>query len=326
MRTEARERCGHRKVVDSAWRVLAVSACVLAAAASGALGQEAPAACVEPDSPLRLDHVPIAVGDLDALSRRLTDEFGFHVRGGRRDAHGLETAEIGFGDGTRLELRTVRGLVDPDADATEVRRYAELIADGGGGAYLALSGTDGAGLDDLLAVAWDVETDLAAAGSGAGRRAAFPPDHPLHAVFLVDPGRARPEPTAPPEPAAPPEHPNGARGLQAAWVMVEDPERLTRFLLAFGARDCGPSRHPEHLYGRAVGIRGGTVYVVDARLWMADPGSAPVVSLTVRGGPESVSDNIVLGSAGGLWIELRPSDAGNESSTPDGSARLEKNG
>ncbi|MCZ0935627.1 MAG: VOC family protein [Gemmatimonadetes bacterium] len=296
----------HKKVWGSAWRILAASACALGATAATALAQETRAECVAPGSLLRLDHVPVAVGDLEALSRRLTDEFGFHVQDRRRDANGLETAAIGFGDGTRLELRTLSGSDDPDASgATEVRRYAELIADGGGGAYLALSGTDGTGVDDLLAVVRDVEPDLEVVGSGAGRRAAFPPNHPLHPVFFVDADSGAQEPR---NLSGAPEHPNGARGLQAVWVMAEDPERLTRFLLAFGARDCGPSRHPEHLYGRAVGIRGGTVYVVDARLWMADPGSAPVVSLTVHGGPESISDNIVLGNAGGLWIELRPSE------------------
>ena len=298
-RTEARRRRGRRKVSASPWRVLAGTVGALVATASSSLAQETSAACVAPGSSLRLDHVPVAVGDLDALSRRLTDEFGFHVQDGTRDGNGLETAEIGFGDGTRLELRTVDGSGDPvGPGAAEAGRYTELIADGGGGAYLALSGP---GLDDVLGVAADLESELAVAGAGARRRAAFPPDHPLHAVFFVDPDHELAEPPETPE------HPNGAQGLEAVWVMVEDPERLTRFLLAFGARDCGVSRHPEHLYGRAVGIRGGTVYVVDALLWLADPGSAPVVSLTVRGGPESVSDNIVLGNAGGLWIELRPS-------------------
>ena len=304
---EAASRQAPRKVAAGPRSLVTTVACALLGTVSGALAQGVPAECVAPGSSLRLDHVPVAVGDLGALSLRLTDEFGFRVQEARRDANGLETAAIGFGDGTRLALRTLSGSADPDASAgaTEVRRYADLIADGGGGAYVALSGTDGTGLDGLLAVARDVEPDLAIVGSGAGRRAAFPPDHPLQAVFFVDP---HPGAQEPPARSGAPGHPNGARGLQAVWIMVEDPQRLTRFLLAFGARDCGPSRHPEHLYGRAVGIRGGTVYVVDARLWMADPGSAPVVSLTVRGGPESVSDNIVLGSAGGLWIELRPSE------------------
>ena len=305
--TEAGAWRGHRKVSGSAWRGLGASACVLAGTASAALAQERPAECVAPGSSLRLDHVPVAVGDLRALSRRLTDEFGFHVRDARRDPSGLQTAEIGFGDGTRLELRTVAAAPGPDTpDAAEAQRYADLITDGGGGAYLALSGPDPAG---ILDVASELEPALAATSGAAGSRVGFPADHPLQAVFFVDP---EPGAREPPATSGAPEHPNGARGLQAVWIMVEDPERLTRFLLAFGARDCGSSRHPEHLYGRAVGLRGGTVYVVDARLWMADPGSAPVVSLTVRGGPESVSDNIVLGNAGGLWIELRPSGTEGE--------------
>ena len=302
---------------------VATVACALLGTASAALAQGAPGACVAPASSLHLDHVPIAVEDLGALSQRLTDEFGFRVQDGRRDASGLETAAIGFGDGTRLELRTMQPVPGPDAPgpdapgALEARRYADLIADGGGGAYLALSGPAPAG---VLEIAGELEPELAAISAGAGSRVAFPRGHPLHPVFFVtsDPESVTPADAAP--------HPNGARGLEAVWVMVEDPERLTRFLLAFGARDCGPSRHPEHLHGRAVGIRGGTVYVVDARLWMADPESAPIVSLTVRGGPESVSDNIVLGNAGGLWIELRPSDASSDPPNPARPAGSEENG
>ncbi len=299
---------------------IATVACALLGTASAALAQGAPGACVAPGSLLRLDHVPIAVEDLGALSQRLIDEFGFRVQDGRRDASGLETAAIGFGDGTRLELRTMQPApaASPDAPgALEVQRYADLIADGGGGAYLALSGPAPA---SVLEIAGEVEPELAAISGEAGGRVAFPRGHPLHPVFFVS---SDPETVTPADPAP---HPNGARGLEAVWVMVEDPERLTRFLLAFGARDCGPSRHPEHLHGRAVGIRDGTVYVVDARLWMADPESAPVVSLTVRGGPESVSDNIVLGNAGGLWIELRPSDAGSDPPNPAGTAGPEENG
>ena len=259
------------------------------------LAQGTAAACVAPGSSLRLDHVPVAVGDIGALVERLTDEFGFHIQGREREGSGLENAEIRFANGTRLRLRTVDGAGAPDAPGmAEARRYADLIADGGGGAYLAFAGP---GLDEVFETAGEFEPELTAIPGGPRDRASFPRDHPLHPVFFV--GRR-------PEPPDAPEHANGARGLEAVWVMVEDPERLTRLLLAFGARDCGLSRHPEHLHGRAIGIRGGTVYVVDARLWMADPDSAPVVSLTVSGGPESVADNIVLGNAGGLWIELRP--------------------
>ena len=288
--------------------------------ASAALAQGAPEACVAPGSSLRLDHVPIAVGDLDALARRLTDEFGFRVRSPEPDGNRLATVSIPFGDGTRLELRTMQPARAAGSDAPgalEAQRYADLIADGGGGAYVAFSGPAPAG---VLEIAGELEPELAAISGGAGSRVAFPRGHPLHPVFFVT---SDPESATSADPAP---HPNGARGLEAVWVMVEDPERLTRFLLTFGARDCGPSRHPEHLHGRAVGIRGGTVYVVDARLWMADPESAPVVSLTVRGGPESVSDNIVLGNAGGLWIELRPSGAGSDLPGPSGPADPEENG
>ena len=289
---------GRRNASACARGVLAMAACALLGAPSIARAQGTSEACVAPGSPLRLDHVPVAVGDLAALAQRLTEEFGFRVRSPARGENGLATAAIPFADGTRLELRTVETAPGTDAPgASEAGRYRDLIADGGGGAYLALAAAE---LADVLDVAGEIEPELAAASSGTGSRAGFPRGHPLSALLIVSPegeGAERSGAEA---------HPNGAEGLQAVWVMVEDPDRLTRLLLAFGARDCGASRHPEHLYGRALGIRGGTVYIVDARLWMADPESAPVVSLTVRGGSESVSDNIVLGNAGGLWIELRP--------------------
>lgn len=278
-------------------------ACAPLAATSPLPAQETREACVAPGSPLRLDHVPIAVGDLDALARRLTDEFGFRVGPRASGEDGLAVATIGFEDGSRLELKTVETTTAPaGGGGPEAGRYAHLISDGGGGAYLALAAPD---LAQVLEDGGEIEPELAAASSVAGDRAAFPPEHPLNALFIVGAegdGAAR----SGAERSDAEAHPNGARGLQAVWVMVEDPARLARFLLAFGARDCGASRHPEHLYGRAIGIRGGTVYIVDARLWMADPESAPIVSLTVRGGPDSTSDNIVLGNAGGLWIELRP--------------------
>ena len=134
--TEAGERRGRRKATAFPWHALAGTACALLGTASGALAQGTPAECVAPGSSLRLDHVPVAAGDLEALSRRLTDEFGFRVQDGGRDENGLHNAEIRFGDGTRLELRTVAGPGDPEASgADEARRYADLIADGGGGAY-----------------------------------------------------------------------------------------------------------------------------------------------------------------------------------------------
>jgi len=252
------------------------------------VGAQSPG-CVAPEAMVRLDHVPIAVADLEGVAGRLTD-FGFHIGPGRRHANGLENLHIRFRDGSGLELMAVTSPGDALA-----RHYASLISDGGGGAYLALSGLP---VDSVLALAHDSEPALAATRSAAFDWAAFPLGHPLAPVFFVDVhdrARDRPEQF---------DHPNRAVGLAAVWVAVEHPERLIALLERFGARDCGLRQHPEHLTGHAVGVAGGTVYVVDAGLWEADPGSAPVLSITVEGGGPGPIRTLILGEAGGLWLEV----------------------
>ncbi len=255
-------------------------------------GQAPDPLCLAPESGLRLDHVPIAVGDIAALADRLTTGFGFSLKPGRPHPNGLENIHIRFADGSALELMTVGQPGDAVA-----RRYADLISDGGGGAYLALSGPS---VDEVMSIAREIEPALEVTRSGAFDWASFPGGHALSALFFVEVHQRPPDL---PEHVA---HRNGAEALEAVWVAVEDPDRLTRFLLAFGGRDCGMSRHPEHLYGRAVGLARGIVYIVDAGLWEADPESAPIISLTVASSEGATPDNIILGEAGGLWIELRP--------------------
>jgi hypothetical protein len=274
--------------------VAAIVSLTLTSAARSAAAQsppDPPAApeCVAPEAHIRLDHVPIAVADIGALAERLTTGFGFSLKPGRRHENGLENLHIRFRDGSALELMTVSGPGDALA-----RHYADLVADGGGGAYLALGGLPA---DSVLAFAGGVEPGLGVTRSAAFDWAGFPIGHPLHAVFFIDVH------SRPPDLPEHLEHANGARGLRAVWVAVEQPDRLVAFLERFGGRDCGRARHPEHLTGRAVGVRGGTVYVVDAGVWEADPGSAPVLSVTVSGDRPGVR-SMVLGEAGGLWLEV----------------------
>jgi hypothetical protein len=184
--------------------------------------------------------------------------------------------------------------VDEPDDAL-ARQYARLIEDGGGGAFLALSGLS---IDSVLAVAGPVEPQLAATSSSAFDWASFPEGHPLNPVFFVDVHQRaadRPEHLS---------HASGATALDGVWIAVENPDRLVGFLKRFGAADCGMQGHPEHLYGQALGLASGTVYVVDAGLWQADPDSAPIASLTLTGS-EASPRTLILGEAGGLWLEVR---------------------
>ena len=267
-------------------RVL-LAAAALAAAPSAGSGQEH---CTSAEARVRVDHVPIAVADLEAATTRLVDGFGFRTKPGRRHANGLENRHIKFADGTGLELVTIH---EPGDDLA--RRYAELIADGGGGAFVALGGLP---VDSVLALVAPAEPELEATRLPAFDLAAFPPGHPLAPVFFVDVH------LRPPDLPEHLDHPNGARSLRAVWVAVEEPDRLAGLLRRLGARDCGQSAHPMHLTGRAMGLARSTLYLVDAARWQADPGSAPVLSITVAGSDPSGPAAMVLPDAGGLWIQV----------------------
>ncbi|MCG8467184.1 MAG: VOC family protein [Gemmatimonadetes bacterium] len=271
---------------------LAATAAVAATPLAGQSRGVDARSCRAPDSGLRLDHVPIAVDDLDALADRMRDEIGFSLKPGRPHENGLENRHVKFADGSALELMTV----DEPRDALALR-YADLIDVGGGGAYLALSGRS---VDELAEATASIEPALEITRSPAFDWAAFPAGHDLHPVFFLelhDPPSDRPEHVT---------HENGALRLEEAWVSVEEPGRLVRLLVALGGRDCGMAGHPEHLYGRAVGLASGMLIVVDAGLWMADPESAPVVSVAIGTEPDVEPTNWILGEAGGLWIALRP--------------------
>lgn len=281
------------RCLERTTRVAAIPLCLVAATwATPVVGQDA---CVAPDALIRLDHVPIAAADPGAVTARLVSELGLSIKPGRAHENGLENVHIKFRDGSALELMTVGEPRDALA-----RQYARMIADGGGGAFLALSGLP---IDSILAIVGPIEPDLIKTETPAFDWASFPEGHLLNPVFFVDVHQRPPDL---------PEHLNHASGvtaLQGVWVVVEEPERLVRLLTRLGGVDCGMRGHAEHLYGRAVGLGSGTVYVVDAGLWEADPDSAPVASLTLTG-PMASPRTIILGEAGGLWLEVRPIEGG----------------
>ena len=109
-----------------------------------------------------LDHVPVAVRDLDAAAatyRRL----GFVLKPGRPHANGIRNLHAKFPDGTEIELITAPAA--RDALTTKYRRH---LAKGDGPAFLALFAPDGApavAAPDYLFF---------------GRRNASPTDRPPH--------------------------------------------------------------------------------------------------------------------------------------------------
>ena len=81
---------------------------------------------------MALDHVVLAVNDLDAMAARYR-AMGFALKPGRPHANGIRNEHVKFIDGTELELLTAPGARD-----ALTRRYRRHLADGDGPAFLAL--------------------------------------------------------------------------------------------------------------------------------------------------------------------------------------------
>jgi glyoxalase-like protein len=85
-----------------------------------------------------LDHVPIAVRDLDAAARTYR-RLGFALKPGRPHANGLRNLHAKFADGTELELITA-----PRATDDLTRTYVAHLKKGDGPAFLAFYAPAGA--------------------------------------------------------------------------------------------------------------------------------------------------------------------------------------
>lgn len=106
-----------------------------AALASGA-GQSARPRTPEPAIVAGVDHVPIAVGDLDAAAARYR-ALGFALKPGTPHANGIRNQHVKFRDGTELELITA-----PEARDSLTAYYRSHLASGDGPAFLALYAPD----------------------------------------------------------------------------------------------------------------------------------------------------------------------------------------
>jgi catechol 2,3-dioxygenase-like lactoylglutathione lyase family enzyme len=90
----------------------------------------------DPPALLGLDHVPIAVNDLEAAASRYR-ALGFSLKPGRPHPNGIRNEHVKFPDGTELELITA-----PEARDDLTARYRRHLAAGDGPAFLAFYAPD----------------------------------------------------------------------------------------------------------------------------------------------------------------------------------------
>ena len=231
-----------------------------------------------------LDHVPIAVADLEKAGdtyRRL----GFALKPGRPHANGIRNLHAKFPDGTEIELITAPAARDPLT--TKYRRH---LAGGDGPAFLALYAPD----------------EGRARGLGApgyvffGPRNASPTDRPEHFA-----------------------HPNTARALIAVWL-AGDLDAEKAFLRAAGATLTERMVHgPDAVEATVARLPEGEVVllppsralvagrpIVGVTLRVASLATARTVlshaGVATRGRIGSESSVFVPPAAAhGLWLELR---------------------
>ena len=162
-----------------------------------------------------LDHIPIAVRNLEAASARYR-QLGFVLKPGRPHANGIRNQHVKFRDGTELELITA-----PAARDSLTSEYRRLIAAGDGPAFVAFYAPSVDSLVERL-------EDSRKAHRSASNLVTFHAADSLHYIFF---GRRNQSPTDRPRHFA---HPNGAESLIGVWLAADDFSAERRTLTDLG--------------------------------------------------------------------------------------------
>jgi hypothetical protein len=265
-------------------------------------GAEAPAV-------LGLDHVPVAVANLEEAAERYRS-LGFTLKPGRPHDDGIRNQHVKFADGTEIELITA-----PEARDPLTAKYRRHLGQGDGPAFLA-----------LFAPSLDAATRRLDAARAKYQRQDLYLDlgdqDGLDYLFLGPRNRS---PTDRPEHFA---HANGASSLAAVWLAGDDLAAERRLFEILGAKivsaDCLVPERVRVPVARFA--QGDVVFLPGARQLVA---GRPVVGVTVRVrslatavailaraaapipakmvGPQGTSVFLPPAVTHGLWLELRES-------------------
>jgi catechol 2,3-dioxygenase-like lactoylglutathione lyase family enzyme len=191
---------------------------------------------------LRINHIPLAVKDLDAAAedyRRL----GFAIKPGRLHADGIRNQHIKFpADGAGIELITATEATD-----SLTAHYMRLIAQGEGPAYVCLLTQD---LDALKAHMTRQDEAFSVSDGQLLPQAAA-----LDWLFFAAGDNL--SPTDRPEHFA---HANTAYRMRAVWIAGGDQARMRRFFIHLGARIVRERRHvPDPVSAEVAKLDGGEV-------------------------------------------------------------------
>lgn len=258
-----------------------------------------PASAQSRDILAGIDHIPVAVRDLDAATADFK-QLGFAIKPGREHAGGIRNRHIKFPDGSGLELITPGAATDElSAD------YLEHLRAGDGPAYVSFHVRDTARLASALTAAKIAFTQEAGLTTFKDPRLGF--------VFITADNRSstdRPDHFA---------HANGAFAMSEVWLACEDSAPLKRLLLALGASSkVGTFRVPEPAEGEAFELQNGSVIVVPGRYQLhagrpvigvvmsTRPASPERPSEAPRNGETLTSSRLIRPDhAHGFWLQFR---------------------
>ena len=208
-----------------------------------------------------LDHIPVAVRDLEAASATYR-ALGFALKPGRPHANGIRNAHVKFPDGAGIELLTVPAAVDPLST-----KYVDMIRAGEGPAFLSFHARDTAALHEALRAGGHRFSNA------GGLTDLHSPE--LGFLFWVQDNRS---PTDRPQHFA---HPNGATALGAVWIATDDGDALARLLVALGGRrERREVLAPDRVEATVVALAEGEVFILPARHQLL-PGR-PIIGASFR--------------------------------------------
>ena len=180
---------------------------------------------------LGLDHIPLAVTDLDVAAERYR-QLGFTLKPGRSHENGIRNQHVKFPDGTEIELITVVGARD-----ALTAEYLRRLARGDGPAFVAFF------TPDMNGVARQLDA-MGRTYRHADGLLSFPEADGLRYIFF---GPRNNSPTDRPEHF---KHINGAEALIGVWIAGNDLSDERELLTRLGASIIDEERHlPESVRG-----------------------------------------------------------------------------
>lgn len=196
--------------------------------------------------PLAIDHVNVAVRDLEA-ARSPFERMGFTIKNGRLHENSINNLHIKFDDGTELELITASKPVDDIA-----KEYLNLLEQGDGGAFCCLQTRT---IDPLVRGLKAVGiSEYAVGSSGRYRNLSVSKDHPLRAFWYIEmPQVWRDQPKFT-------QHANGARGMVGVVVSSEVRGQTVALFEAFGLH----SKQKAHTEETVLPLSNGDIRFLDA--------------------------------------------------------------